>query len=319
MRIGVLNNLRAGRNQRRVARMLSFLRECPEIPHVETESGEHVQEALAMLAKQDIDILAVNGGDGTLQRVLTEVVGNEVFGRVPSIVPLRGGRTNMIALDIGSHRNPVAGLAALRESIRRNTSLNGRMVERPVLCMELEPDGMTHYGMSFSVGLLPRAIELTHRMFPEGRAQGVFGSAVVAGGLVLRAAFGKLDGILQPDPMEIMLDGRPLAAKEFLVMLVTTLDRFFFQLHPFWGRETGSVRFMAVAAGAVLSPLALPRILYGRPPAWITPEVGYTSHNVEHLELRVDCGLVLDGEMYAPRRGRRVRLSAERRVLFVRT
>ena len=77
MRIGVLNNLRAGRNPRRVARMLSFLRDCPEIPHVETETGEHVQEALATLAKQDVDILAVNGGDGTIQRVLTELVGNK--------------------------------------------------------------------------------------------------------------------------------------------------------------------------------------------------------------------------------------------------
>ena len=99
-----------------------------------------------------------------------------VFERVPSIVPLRGGRTNMIALDIGSKRNPVAALAILRDITRTNSSLNGRMVERPVLRMDLEPDGVTQYGMSFSVGLLPRAIELTHRMFPEGRAQGVLGS-----------------------------------------------------------------------------------------------------------------------------------------------
>ncbi len=319
MRIGVLNNLRAGRNPRRVARMLSFLRDCPEIPHVETETGEHVQEALVTLAKQDVDILAVNGGDGTIQRVLTELMGNKMFERVPSIVPLRGGRTNMIALDIGSQRNPVAALAILRDITRTNSSLNGRMVERSVLRMDLEPDGVTQYGMSFSVGLLPRAIELTHRMFPEGRAQGVLGSGIVAGGLVLRAAFGRLDGILQPDPMEIALDGCLLPAKEFLVMLVTTLDRFFLRLRPFWGREAAPIRFMAVAAGAVRPPLALLKILYGRPPAWITPEVGYTSHNVEHIELRVDCGLVMDGEMFAPRPGRRVRLSAEQCLQFVRT
>lgn len=318
MRIGVLNNLRAGRNQRRVARMLAFLRNCPEIPHVETERGEHVPEALTTLARQDIDILVVNGGDGTLQRVLTEVVGNKVFGQVPPIVPLRGGRTNMIALDVGSQRNPTSALATLRDLARNAHFLNGRVVERPVLRMNLEPDGLTHYGMSFSVGLLPRAIELTHRTFPEGRAQGVFGSGLVAGGLVLRAAFGKLDGILQPDPMEIALDGRTLAAKEFLVMLVTTLERFFLRLRPFWGHEAAPMRFLAVAAGAVRPPLVLPRILYGCPPAWITPEVGYTSHNVERIELRIDCGLVIDGEMFAPRPGRSVILSAEHRVRFVR-
>lgn len=319
MRIGVLNNLRAGRNQRRVARMLAFLRNCPEIPHVETERGEHVQKALATLAQHDIDILAVNGGDGTLQRVLTEVMGSSVFDRVPLIVPLRGGRTNMIALDIGSQRNPASALTTLRDLTRNTHSLNGRIVERPVLRMDLEPDGVTHYGMSFSVGLLPRAIELTHRTFPEGRAQGVFGSGIVAGGLVLRAAFGKVDGILQPDLMEITLDGRTLAAKEFLVMLVTTLERFFLRIRPFWGRETAPIRFTAVAADAVLPPTAIPKMLYGCPPAWITPEVGYTSHNVERIELRIDCGLVMDGEMFSPRPGRVVSLSAEHRVRFVRT
>jgi len=319
VRIGVLNNLRAGRNERRIARMLSFLRDCPEISHVETERGDHVREALVTLAQRDIDILAVNGGDGTLQRVLTEITSHRMFSKEPLIVPLRGGRTNMIALDIGSQRNPTSALAILRDVTRSNSSLNGRITERPVLRVDLEPDGVTQYGMSFSVGLLPRAIELTHRMFPEGRAQGVFGSGVVVGGLVLRAAFGKLDGILQPDQMEITLDGRSLAAKEFLVTLVTTLDRFFLRLRPFWGREAAPIRFMAVAAGAARPPLALLKILYGRPPAWITPDVGYPSHNVGHLELRIDCGLVIDGEMFAPRPGRVVRLSAEHRVRFIRT
>jgi hypothetical protein len=224
----------------------------------------------------------------------------------------------MIALDVGSRRSPVSALAALRDVTRSNSALNDRIVERPVLRMDLEPDGVTHYGMSFSVGLLPRAIELTHRMFPEGRAQGVFGSGLVAGGLLLRAAFGKLDGILRPDPMEIVLDGKLLATKECVLMLVTTLERFFLRLRPFWGREVAPLHFLAVAAGAVRPPWALPGILYGRPPAWITPEVGYTSHNVNHIELRVDCGLVMDGEMFAPRPGRIVRLSAEHRVRFVR-
>lgn len=271
-----------------------------------------------MLARHDIDILAVNGGDGTLQRVLTEVMGNKVFADLPLLVPLRGGRTNMIALDIGSQRNPVAALATLRNITRSTDPLNGRIIERPVLRMDIESDGVTQYGMSFSVGLLPRAIELTHRMFPEGRAQGVFGSGVVVGGLALRAAFGKLDGILQPDSMEIVLDGRTLAAKEFVLMLVTTLERFFLKIRPFWGREAGPIRFMAVAAGAVFSLTAVPKILYGRPPAWITPEVGYASHNVEHITLGVDCGLVMDGEMFAPQPARVVRLSATERVRFVR-
>jgi hypothetical protein len=46
--------------------------------------------------------------------------------------------------------------------------------------------------------------------------------------------------------------------------------------------------------------------------------VGYTSRNVNEVELHLDCGLVLDGEMFAPEPGRVVRISADRRVQFIR-
>ena len=318
MRIGVLNNVRAGRNQRRVARMRAFLRTCPEIVQVETESGDHVHDALVALACHNIDVLAVHGGDGTLQRVLTELASRPMFAQLPLLVPLRGGRTNVIALDIGSQRDAVVALATLRDLARQQKLYFDRIVERPVLRMDIAAEGVTQYGMMFSVGLLPRAIELTHRLFPEGRAQGVLGSSVVVGGLVLRAVLGKFEGILHPDVLELVLDERPLATKEFLVMFVTTLERLILKLRPFWGGEAAPLHVTAVAKGAVRPLTALGKILYGRPPAWITPEVGYTSHNVHQLTLRVDCGLVLDGEIFAPRPGRVVTVSSTQSVKFMR-
>ena len=70
-------------------------------------------EALADLARQEVDILAVMGGDGTLQHGLTEIFASRVFGdRVPIIAPLRGGRTNMTALDLGAGPRPGEGLRA---------------------------------------------------------------------------------------------------------------------------------------------------------------------------------------------------------------
>ena len=59
-------------------------------------------EALGEFARNRIDLLVVNGGDGTLQHALTEILGGDDFEQIPMIAPLRGGRTNMTALDLGA-------------------------------------------------------------------------------------------------------------------------------------------------------------------------------------------------------------------------
>jgi diacylglycerol kinase-like protein len=317
VRIGVLNNVRAGRNPRRVARVRAFLKAHPEIPHVETEGDEQAGEALSFLAREEVDLLAVHGGDGTLQRTLSEILGRGRFPRLPLIAPLRGGRTNLNALDIGSHRNPATALAALFHAAH-NGGVQERLVDRAVLRVEVGDGAPVHYGMCMGVGLICRAVELTHQLFPEGRAQGVFGSTVVIGTLISRLMLGSRDEILRPDAMQIRLDGQPLRSESFLLMFATTLERLFLKIRPFWGQEGADVRVTAIA-GDVKRPLsAVPGILYGRPPAFITPEAGYTSRNVNDIELRLDCGLVLDGELFTPEPGRVVRVSADRRVRFVR-
>jgi hypothetical protein len=289
----------------------------PEILHVETESGEHVREALGLLARKEVDLLAINGGDGTLQRTLSELLGNERFARLPLIAPLRGGRTNLNALDIGSQRNPVAALDALLHAAR-NGGMQDRLVDRAVLRVEVGKGTPIHYGMCMGVGLICRAIELTHQLFPEGRAQGIFGSTVMTGTLISRLLLGSRDGILRPDAMQIRLDGQPLQSENFLIMFATTLERLFLKIRPFWGQERADVHVTAIAGDARRPLLAVPGILYGHPPPSIRLEAGYTSRNVNDIELHLDCGLVLDGEMFAPKPGRVVHISADRRVRFVR-
>ena len=108
MRIGVLTNLRAGNSK--VAKMLALLQRKPGVFHVETDSSRVLPEALAELLQHQLDILIVNGGDGTVQYTLSELLGSRDIGRLPYIAPLRGGRTNMTARDLGAQPNPLKGL-----------------------------------------------------------------------------------------------------------------------------------------------------------------------------------------------------------------
>jgi hypothetical protein len=312
-----LNNLRAGRNQARVRRVLAFLKSYPEVHHVETGRAGALPDAIADLARRRVDLLIVNGGDGTLQHALTEILTSKPFDRLPLIAPLRGGRTNMTALDLGAHRNPVEGLGAVLEAARTGT-LAERLVRRPVLRIESLTRREVQYGMFFGAGMIHRAIALTHRLFPPGRNQGVFGAGVVTGALLFKTAFRAKDGVLTPDKAQIFLDGEMVRHGEFRLLIASSLERLFLKMNPFWGKEPGGVRFTAMAHGADRVGWAIPGIMRGRPRAFATPEAGYTSKNAQQADLHFDCGFTVDGEIFAALPGELVTLTADRRVTFVR-
>lgn len=317
MRVGVLNNLRAGRGRRTTARILAALRDRPDVMHLETSSGRVVGDALAEFAAAGVELLFVNGGDGSVQRVLTHLLRDRSSGYLPRIAPLRGGRTNMAALALGGARDPVRGLRATLDAVRRGT-LDARTVERPVLGVDPGDGEPPHHGLFFGAGMLHRAIELTHRVFPTGRSQGVFGAGVVTATLAARAMSGRLGGVLTPDKMQIALDGEPLEPGLNLLVMATTLDRLFLRLRPFWGTEPAPLRVTLIASGARSLFTAAPGIARGRPSARVVPEAGYVSRNVHEAALRMDCGLTLDGELFPPLSGRSVTLRADERVRFVR-
>jgi hypothetical protein len=317
VKIGVLNNLRAGQSGKTVSRVLSMLSAYPDVMHVETDHAGALPEALAEFARHRIDLLVVNGGDGTLQHALTEILGGDDFEQIPMIAPLRGGRTNMTALDLGTQRDPVKGLASVLEAVRTRR-LAERMVRRPVLRVAFRRGFEVQYGMFFGAGMIHRAIALTHRLFPKGRNHGVFGPGLVTGALIGKTMFKPREGVLTPDKVQMLLDGESVPQGEFRLVIASSLNRLFLRMNPFWGAGSAPVRFTACASGAKNFPKAALGILRGAPKPFVTQEAGYTSKNVQRAELRFDCGFTVDGEIFSPRPDETVTLTGDRRVTFIR-
>jgi len=300
------------------SRVVEWLHGRRDIPHVETDLPS-IRDGLAELAAKGVDLLVVNGGDGTLQRVLTEILSEPIFEQVPMIAPLRSGRTNMSALDIGSRHDTVRSLMLLLDAVAEG-SISRRIVDRPVLRVEMVDEGRPQYGMFCGFGIIHRAIELTHRVFPPGRAQGVFGSSIMTAALVTRVATGTASGseLLVADAMNIRLDGQDIPHRLYKLILASTLERFFLGIRPFWGTERAPIHFTAVADQALGIGPAI-SILRGRRPRRADVDPRFVSHNVRNAELGMDCGLTVDGELFAPRPGRVVRVSAREDVHFVRS
>lgn len=318
MRVGVVSNPRAGRNAARASEMAALLTGQRDVAHVATDDPDNLPGVLKRFADEGVGLLIVNGGDGTLQQVLTVLLTGDVSEGFPLVAPLRGGRTNMSAIDIGCQPDSVKALGCLIETAR-SRALGERIVDRSVLRIDMGPDDGVQYGMFCGVGVIHRAVDLIHRAFPPGkRSRGALGAGVLTGVLVARAALRSASGILTPDRIEVLLDGQPVLQQEFQLAITTTLGRLFLQMQPFWGQEAAPVRVTTIAASARRKWLAAVGILRGRPRPHVTPSTGYTSRNVRCAELHLDCGLCVDGELFAPRRDRIVRIEADSRIRFVR-
>jgi len=316
VRIALVNNLRAGYNRRRVSRLLALLERHPHVRRVETESAQALPEVLAGLTRDGVDLLVLNGGDGTLQHTLTALLSDPRAEKLPWIAPLRGGRTNMTALDLGMRRDPIAALERILRAADADR-LHEHRIARPVLRIETSRGGACQYGMFFGAGMIRRAVELTHSVFPKGRSQGVFGASLVTAALITKTLARPTRGIMTPDKAQILIDGRSVSDGEFYLIIASSLQRLFLRMNPFWGQGREPVRFTSIASRAKGFAAAVPGIVRGRPGAGVTAERGYSSVNAARIELRLDCGFSVDGEDFAAHAGERITISADRRVHFV--
>jgi len=301
LRLGVLNNFGAGGGGNRQEQVKAFLHRHPDVASEVPSGGDDVVSALGRLGSAGVDVLAVNGGDGTLQNVLTHLLTDEgLFERLPVVLPLRSGRTNMSALDIGSQRSPMKSLDAALRATRYN-KISSHLVPRAVLRVDLGPEQGVQFGMFCGIGMIHRAINWTHQLFPYGRSQGVFGSGIVTGSLVLRHFFGRTE------------DGESAAILE-------PLDRLFLRMRPFWGEEKAPVRFTALEPSAMDKHRRIYRILRGRRPfvRGDSNREGYFSRNVDEAVLTMDCGLTIDGEIFDPEPQHRIVMTGDRRIRFMR-
>ena len=105
--------------------------------------------------------------------------------------------------------------------------------------------------------------------------------------------------------MQIRADSERLQDEHFMLFFVSTLDRLFFGLRPFWGNENGQLRLTAVRSKARYLLRVLPYAARGRKAEKATRENGYYSHNADEIELYIADSIALDGEIYTPDSSRR--------------
>ena len=324
-RIGVISNPGSQRNKAGLSEVTQLLDGAPDLDHVVLEQITDIPGILEGFARREVGVLAVAGGDGTVQAVLTELYNRRPFETLPLLVVVPRGMTNMIAADVGLKRRGLEGLKRLIAAEAQD--LNRATLTRRILRLENALTLPPQYGMFFGGAGIPRAIDVCRSKVHPYNIKADTAAAVTLAGLLgdwllRRGRRGKEEGgILYGDKVEATIDGGPTETWESLILVATTLDKLILGSRPFWGPEPetdeGRFRFTSIAYPPKGMLRYAWRILYGGPQRKL-PEETYKSFSPRHLTLAIDCPFTLDGEIFDPTPGAPVILTAADEARFVR-
>jgi diacylglycerol kinase (ATP) len=295
--VGLISNANSGRNRKQLTDVEALLSKHPHVHHVVTHRAEEVEAALKNFASKGLSVVAINGGDGTLSQLLTGLLARQDFNPLPLVVMIPGGTANMHVEDIGRQGKLLTLLKQLC-SLTEQSLQQLEQVTRPIMRIQVSPAQQAFYGMFFGTGIIMHGIEYTHANI---HSRGINESGPVLG--MIRTLW----GLLRKDPrfcrpfnIGLQIDQQTQREpRDISLMVVSSLERLFLGLHPYWGENDGTFHFTVIHDGATKILRTLPGLLKGRKGKYATEEDGYQSLKIEQLSLTFDGSFTVDGELYA--------------------
>ena len=294
--VGLISNPASGHNRDQFERIHSRIAACPAIHHIVTHSVTDVGAALEELARHQVKVLAINGGDGTASNILGEMLESGLFDPLPMIVLLPGGTANMNAGDIGVSGSLWKATERFCAWCEGERATAGLVQVRALMRVQANGETAPRYGMFLGGGAIIHGTEYAHR---EVHARGLrddFSLALTT----LRTVW----GVLRNDPafnrhvtVEVCLDGGEVTTYDTLILAISTLKRLAFGMRPFWGTGPGAIRLTLFQQGCSRFVRTFVSIVRGRPNRNAVPDSGYFSHNADSIRLHLDGKLNLDGEI----------------------
>lgn len=295
LQVGVLTNPHSGGNKKGGRAIHDVLAKSPDTVHLEAYEPESITGALSKFALLGIDLIIINGGDGTIQATLTSLGNNDFFDSPPLLALLRSGTTSMLSRDIGIPGTPAVALQSILEWANcPNTNFS--VLARPVL--RIQRFGQPPlFGMFFGAGLICRGIKLFHSKDNPMGWRGQLMPTITMIRLLLSILLKGRDKTTTLSS-SISIDRRAPQAGEVHLLLASTLERLFLGMRPYWGKDEGPVHFTAIKTEPRYLLSVLFSLFRSHKSRYAIPANGYLSHNVNELQLDMEGDFTLDGELY---------------------
>ncbi|MEO0603881.1 MAG: diacylglycerol kinase family protein [Myxococcota bacterium] len=299
--IGVVTNPRSRKNRRNpvMAETLAYV--LGERDHFSAPTSlEALAETARRFRDHEIDVLCVNGGDGTIHQVMTAMVRAYAGSPLPEIAILRGGTMNIVAESMGNRIRPEEMLEQVVSSYHGSTPLPETQLR--LLEVDLDDGNPPLYGFISGNGIIPRFLERYYDR-PDP-------SPVDAAWLLFRAALSAVVGgnlartLTEPTAGTIQLDGTPWPHEEWIAVAIGSVEQIGLGFPVFHRVSAHPDHFQVVGVGSSVATLALglPRLYRGR---GIGGENNFTDVAQEVvLQGPPNEPMTIDGDLYHTPSGR---------------
>lgn len=273
--IGVVLNPKSRRNLRDPRAALRLARTLGDHGVVrEARSIDELYRIAEDFRRDDIDVLAISGGDGTNHVTLTGFI--DVYGgeTMPRVALLRGGTMNTVANSVGVPRGRPEGLLGrLIRNYAQGANEPLENVERHVMRIGPRDPGAgpagqrTHYGFLFGTGVVQGFLAEYYRggepptplVAAKTLARGI-GSAFIGGETIRRMA--------RPFRGSVVLeDGTRWDERDYLAVAAGTIAHIGLNFKPFhrYDERPGCFHMLGIHASPVAFVRELPRIHRAEP------------------------------------------------------
>jgi len=261
--IGIVNNPRSRRNRLRPGlgdRLRARLD--GEGLVLDASTPEELDEAVRRFRAAEIDLLGVNGGDGTGHMVLSAFARAYGDRPLPKLLLLRGGAMNTVAHGHGIGGAPEGILKDVLERRRRGIPL--RTVERDLLRVEWD-DAPPRHGFIFGTGAVVAFLEAYYRSRSPSPLSAVKLVLRGLGSALRNGPFAR--SLMRREHLRIETDGEEWPDGSYLALIAGTTPDIGLGFRAFHRCDEQPGFFHAVGVTCPLLHLALtlPRIRAGRP------------------------------------------------------
>jgi hypothetical protein len=319
-RVALLSNPRSTGNRALLPRVRRFCDQHRDIFHYEVEHVDQIGTALKTIARVNPKVLVINGGDGTVQAAITEIVNGGHFGdRPPPVAVLPNGKTNLIAFDLGAGDDPLRSLERVLELAR--SDLYPHIVERELIALSHgSPIGKPVVGMFLGgAGLADSMLFCRDKIYPLGLPNGLAHVLTFIVGM-LGLIFGR--GLPPKSvPVRVSVPRHEQLHGRFAVLMVTTLERLLLlddiSSNAAARRVGGALQLLVIERRLISVLRAIFWAIFGRLGRMRVSGV-HVERGDEILIEGEKSSVILDGELFEIRRDKPITLKSTAPMSFLR-
>lgn len=269
------------------------------------------------LAEDGVSAMFVEGGDGTLQAVLTAWAALAPERRWPDFAVMAGGSTNLAHKIMGLGPRTPKAIAAYITDYQSGAA--PRHTLQPALKVESAALARPQVGMLLSTGSLARTMLFVQRELHGAGRRGSWSVAQAAALFALNPK-GQLDSdgapLFRASPLQAEGEGFSVEGDHTL-SLMTALPALSLGLKPFWNRGGAPLAFTHAQWPIRSFQAALLKVLTGATGPHMHTH-GMQSFGAAQVALNYNGPLVLDGEVLPAPEDGRINISTTPPIRFLR-